>query len=231
MALRGSGSYNIRRFKEVSMPTVLRCCVVILALCGLAAAPAFSQDTPPADSFGFKMALGIGVQNFTGSVEPGTYASIGLAPDISYGKLGIGLELTVNYNTSNGSLNVRRADWAVDSFQDFLEVYLPKIAYVRYGAKGDPLFVELGSFNDATLGDGFIMGSYNNTLFMPDERHLGMQTHLDGSLFNAPFFGFESIVGNLAQLDVMGGRLYVRPFVRTDVPVLNELEMGFTAAV
>ena len=213
------------------MPTFLRRCAVILVLCWFAAAPAFAQDTPPADTFGFNMAMGIGIQNFTGPVEPGTYASIGLEPDFSYGKFGIGLDLTVNYNTNNGSLNVRRADWAVDSFQDFLEVYLPKIAYVRYGLKGDPVFVELGSFSDATLGDGFIMGSYDNTLFMPDERHLGMQADLDGRLFQAPFFGFESVVGNLAQLDVMGGRLYVRPLVGTDMQVLNELEIGFTAAV
>jgi len=213
------------------MPTVLRCCAVILVLCGLASAPALAQDTPPVDSFRFTMALGIGIQNFTGPVEPGTYSSIGLAPDISFGKFGIGLDLTVNYNTNNGSLYVRRADWAVDSFQDFLEVYLPKIAYIRYGVKDDPLFVELGSLNDATLGDGFIMGSYNNTLFMPDERHFGLLADLDGSLFNAPFFGFESVVGNLAQLDVMGGRVYVRPLVRTDVPILKEMELGFTAAV
>ena len=231
MAFRGSQSYNIRGFKEVSMPTVLRCCAVTLVLCGLAAMPAFSQETPPADSLRFNMALAIGIQNFTGSVEPGTYSSIGLAPDISFGKFGIGLDLTINYNSSNGSLYVRRADWAVDSFQDFLEVYLPKIAYIRYGVRSDPLFVEFGSFNDATLGDGFIMGSYGNMLFMPDQRHLGLQADLDGSLFNLPFFGFESVVGNLAQFDVMGGRFFVRPLVRTDVPILSGLEAGFTAAV
>ena len=142
------------------MPTFLRCCAFTLVLCGLAAAPSFAQDTPPADSFGFKMSMGIGIQNFTGPVEPGTYSSIGLAPDFSYGKFGIGLDLTINYNTNNGSLNVRRADWAVDSFQDFLEVYLPKIAYIRYGLKGDPLFVELGSFSDATLGDRKVTASW-----------------------------------------------------------------------
>lgn len=213
------------------MPTVLRRCAVILVLCGLAVGPAFSQATPPADSFGFKMAMGIGIQNFTGPEEPGTFSSIGLAPDISFGKFGIGLDLTINYNTNNGSLYIRRADWVVNSFQNFLEVYLPKIAYIRWGVKGDPLFLEFGSFRDATLGDGFIMGSYNNMLFMPDQRHFGLQADLDGSLFNAPFFGFESVIGNLAQMDVMGGRLYVRPLVSTDLPVLNNLEVGFTAAV
>jgi hypothetical protein len=177
------------------------------------------------------MAMGIGIQNFTGPEEPGTFSSIGLMPDISFGKFGIGLDLTINYNTENGSLYIRKADWVVDSFPNFLEVYLPKIAYIRYGMKGDPLFLELGSFRDATLGDGFIMGSYSNMLFMPDQRHFGLQADLDGRLFNAPFFGFESVIGNLAQMDVLGGRVYVRPLVSTDVPVLNNLEVGFTAAV
>lgn len=213
------------------MSAALRRCAVILVLCILAVGPAFSQATPPADSFGFKMALGIGIQNFSGPVEPGTFSSIGLAPDISFGKFGIGLDLTINYNTNNGSLYIRRADWVVDSFQNFLEVYLPKIAYIRWGVKGDPLFLELGSFRDATLGDGFIMGSYNNMLFMPEQRHFGLQADLDGSLFDAPFFGFESVIGNLAQMDVLGGRLYVRPLVSTELPVLNKLEVGFTAAV
>ncbi len=149
------------------MPAVLRRCAVILVLCGFAVGPAFSQETPPADSLGFKMSMGIGIQNFHGPVEPGTFSSIGLAPDISFGKFGIGLDLTINYNTENGSLYIRRADWVVNSFQNFLEVYLPKIAYIRYGVKGDPLFLKLGSFADATLGDGFIMGNYNNMLFMP----------------------------------------------------------------
>ena len=110
-------------------------------------------------------------------------------------------------------------------------MYLPKIAYIRYGLKGEPLFLELGSFRDATLGDGFIMGNYNNMLFMPDRRHFGLQADLDGRLFNAPFFGFESVAGNLAQMDVLGGRLYVRPLVSTELPVLNNLEVGFTTAV
>lgn len=213
------------------MPTVLRRCAVILVLCGLAGGPVFSQAAPPSDGFGFKMALGIGIQNFAGPVEPGTFSSIGLSPDISFGKFGIGLELTINYNSNNGSLYIRQADWVVNSFQSFLQVYLPKIAYIRWGLKGDPLFLEFGSFRDATLGDGFIMGDYSNMLFMPDERHLGLQADLDGSLFNFPFLGFESVLGNLAQMDVLGGRLYARPLVTTGLPVLSNLQVGFTAAV
>ena len=117
------------------------------------------------------------------------------------------------------------------TFQSVLGIYLPKIAYVRWGEKGDPLFLKLGSFNDATLGDGFIMGDYNNMLFLPTERHFGFQADMDGALFNFPYVGVETVVGNLAQLDVLGARVYVRPLARTPIPILNALQIGVTAAV
>jgi hypothetical protein len=93
------------------------------------------------------------------------------------------------------------------------------------------LFLKLGSFNDATLGDGFIMGDYSNTLFLPTERHFGLQADVDGTLFNFPYVGVESVFGNLAQWDVIGGRAYVRPFIKTSIPILNNLQAGVTAAV
>jgi hypothetical protein len=220
------------------MATALRRCAMLLVLFGLAVGPAFSQETPPADAFGFKMALGIGVQTFnepdsnTGSPTT-TYQSLSLSPDISFGKFGVGLAITLNYRfTGTGSsFEVRKEDWVPHDFQNFLEIYLPKIAYIRWGVKGDPLFLELGSFTNATLGDGFIVGEYNNMLFMPGERHFGLMADLDGKLFEFPFVGFESIIGNVAQLDVLGGRVYLRPLVTTDLPLLSNLEVGFTAAV
>lgn len=79
------------------MATVLRRgALVPLLLClsiGMASAQAGAGESP---GFGFTMALGIGVQTFN---EPGpvTYQSISLAPDFSYGKLGVGLDLTLNF--------------------------------------------------------------------------------------------------------------------------------------
>jgi hypothetical protein len=221
------------------MTIVFKRCALILALFSLAVGSAFAQDTPPANAFGFKMGLDLGAQTFTGTGnDAGSFQFIGLSPDISYGKFGIGIDLTINY-TLNGppgapspnTFYVRASDWVPTSFQNFLALYLPKFAYVRWGEKGEPLFVKFGSFKDSTLGDGFIMGSYNNTLFMPNDRHFGLQADLDGGLFNFPFVGLETVIGNVATMDVLGGRIYVRPLIATQIPILSNLEVGLTGVV
>jgi len=217
------------------MTAALKRLAVVAAVLCLAAGTAVAQDQQASPGLGFKMGIGIGVQTFN---EPGpvTYQTLALLPDVSYGKFGVGLALAINYNFTGGSgssFAIRQADWwptGSVTLQSVAAIYLPKIAYIRWGEKGDPLFLKLGSFTDATLGDGFIMGDYNNTLFMPTERHFGLQADLDGNLFNFPYVGMESVFGNLAQFDVIGGRVYVRPFVGTSIPIVNNLQVGVTLA-
>jgi hypothetical protein len=232
------------------MTAALRRLAVIAIVFCLATGMAVAQDeqpapgSPAAPGFGFAMGLGIGVQTFN---EPGpqpgpeflpvTYQTLSLTPDFSWGKLGVGLSLALNYNFagSDGSIKIRREDWWPTNepvtFQNVLAIYLPKIAYVRWGLKGDPLFLKFGSFNDATLGDGFVMGDYSNTLFLPTERHFGLQADVDGTLFDFPYVGMESVVGNLARFDVMGIRAYARPLAKTSIPIFDGLQVGVTAAV
>jgi hypothetical protein len=215
------------------MATTSRRIVVILAVIVLAAGAAFSQDSGSPGGFGFKMDLGIGVQTFN---EPGpvTYQSLGFTPEISFDKFGIGLALTINYRFTgpNSSFTIRQADWVPSpvTFQSILGLYLPKFMYVRYGEKGDPIFAKFGSFNDGTLGDGFIMGDYDNTLFLPGDRHFGLQAGMDGSLFSFPYLGIETVIGNVAAFDVLGARLYVRPLVGTEIPLFKNLEFGASIA-
>lgn len=219
------------------MTAATRGLAVVLGLACCAVFPAVLPAETPSSSFAFSMGLGIGVQTFNGADDPGTWQSLSLTPDFSFGKLGVGLDVTLNYNFSGGSGNsfaIRRADWWPSgdvTLRSVAAVYLPKIAYVRWGLKGDPLFLKLGSFNDATLGDGFIMGDYNNRLFLPTERHFGLQADVDGVLFDFPYVGVETVIGNLAQMDVLGARFYVRPLVKTSIPVLSDLQVGVTAAV
>ena len=223
------------------MTAALRRLAAIIAFVCLAVVPAFSQaeqasGSPAPTGLGFALGLGIGVQTFNDTTPSTTWQSLSLTPDISFGKFGVGIDVTLDYNFSGsgGSIQIRRADWwptGSVTLSSVLAIYLPKIAYVRYGEKGDPLFLKLGSFDDATLGDGFIMGDYNNTLFMPTERHFGLQADVDGALFDFPFVGVETVVGNLAQMDVLGARFYVRPLVSTSIPILNGLQIGLTAAV
>ena len=212
------------------MVTVLRRGAFALLLIGLAVSPVFADgnagDNP---TFGFGMNLGLGVQTFN---EPGpvTYQSLSLFPDFSYGKLGIGLALTLNYNFngSGSSIYIRQADWVPSGFQSFFQIYLAKINYIRWGVKGDPLYVKLGSLDNVTIGDGFIMGDYTNMYFLPQDRHFGLEADVDGNLFSFPFVGVETFAGNLALMDVLGGRVFVRPLASTDIPLLKDMQVGAT---
>ena len=174
------------------------------------------------------MALGIGVNTFQENGLPVSYQSLSLSPDLALGEFGIGLDITLNYRFANGQIDVRTEDWVPTSFADFFAIYLPKIAYVRWGTKGEPLYLKAGSFDDATLGNGFIMSNYSNKLFLPDTRIFGLSADVDGQLFGFPYVGIETVVGNLAAFDVLGARLFTRPLLFLTVPVIKDLEVGGT---
>ena len=100
----------------------------------------------------------------------------------------------------------------------FLDVYLPKLNYLRYGQRGDPFFIKIGSIDDLTLGNGFIMNDYSNSCFMPQDRIVGGTMGMRAY----PYFGFEAVVGDLATFDVTGARLYCWPVSgRTDYSIQN----------
>jgi hypothetical protein len=204
------------------------------ALVLLLAGGAFAQTQEKAGGFDFGLNLGLGADTFYINGQDVTYQKITLAPDISFGKFGIGLELTLHYTftQASGIEPVKtEGDWVPGPGQTILDVYLPKFAYIRWGHKGDPLFVKLGSIDDATLGNGFIMNGYDNTLFLPDRRIFGLALDLDGSLFKFPYVGLETFVGNVARFDVIGSRLYFRPLAFLDTPIIKNLQIGGTFAM
>ena len=203
--------------------------LLFIALVLIAAGGVYAED----EGFSFGLDLGLGAQTFNEDGESITYQTLSLMPDIGIGKFGLGLDLTLNYRFDGGedgsSFAVRRDDWIPGDEYGLLEIYLPKLRYVRWGFKGDPLYVKLGSIDDATLGTGFIMGNYANTLFLPEQRIFGMSLDVDGALFDFPYVGIESFAANLAHFDVIGGRLYARPLSGTSIPVVKNLQIGGTA--
>jgi len=215
-------------------------CVFFPLLISVLVTTAAAQQTNEAGGFGFELGLG----TVTLPVDPRlefspenqqTYQKLALKPDISIGNFGIGLDISLHFNLRPGSdgsdIEFYEPDWVPEKAdKSFLELYLPKIAYVRWGHKGDPLYAKLGSFDDGTLGTGFIMSNYANTRFLPENRIFGAALDIDGSLFNFPYIGFESFSGNLANFDVVGARLYARPLVATQIPVLSQLQTGATIA-
>ena len=187
--------------------------------------PASGETAPAEKPFSFALGIGLGYDVFG---ENEAYQRLELKPDLGIGEFGIGLGLILHYRFTAGNFEVRAADWVPDATHSFWDLYLPIFRYIRYGQKGRPLFLKLGSMEDMTLGNGYIMGNYTNTLFMPRTRIVGLEADMDGALFDFPLFGFETVIGNLSALDVLGGRFYVRPLVLFDIPVLKDLQLGVT---
>ncbi len=225
----------------MKMRGILVLVVVIFVAAGFpASAQSASDGAPEGPGFSFGLGIGIGTNSFP-SYQPSpapksyTFQTLMLAPELVLGKFAIGLDFKLNFSTTGGTdgdeFEVREEDWVVGDFQEFLDVYLPKIRYIRYGLKGDPIFAKFGTIEDATLGNGFIMAGYSNALFLPETRIFGLSLDVDGKLFNFPYVGFESFAANLARFDVVGARLYTRPLAGSSLPLLTELQIGGTVAM
>lgn len=204
-------------------------------------AAAAAPDAAPAATTGdgFGLGLGIGYESIpaTGGAVPVGWQKLSLVPDVAIGKFGIGFDLTLHFRFNGGadgqSFEVRPDDWVVYPLtaQRFFEVYLPKIKYIRYGVKGDPVYLQMGTLYGATMGNGFIVNAYSNALYQPNRTIFGAAFDLDGAAFSFPYIGFETLFGNLAAFDLMSARLYVRPGADSDAEILKGLQIGVSAAV
>jgi len=221
---------------------------LVLLLLLLVLLPCFAEDEEPAaaeesesgsSGLDFGLDIGLGAETFyedlEGILTPITWQTFSIAPDIAIGKFGLGLDLTFHFRFTGGEngneFEFRTADWVPETWSDVLPLYLPKFQYIRWGFKGDPLYIKLGSVDDALLGNGFIMSYYSNTLYQPEQRFFGMAFDLDGNLFKFPYIGLETFVGNLAIFDVVGARLYTRPLSFLEVPVIKNIQIGGTFAM
>ncbi len=230
-------------------------CILLLTAVSLAAqttAPASGSPTTPApgaSAFTAGMSLGIGAETLNdptqagGGTFPVTYQMLTLAPTIRIGKFGMGLDIILHSrfnqgtdiygNPTNQAIYVRPQDWIPSpvTAQSILSLYLPKIRYLSWGAKGDPLYLQFGELDSSTLGNGFIVNGYTNTLFLPDQRFFGFNFDLDGRLFHFPYVGIQSFVDDVTTLDLGGAEVYVRPLAGLKTPILGGLQLGVTGAV
>jgi len=203
----------------------------MLAVLSIAAGMAFAQAAAPSFTAGVLLGTDVITDASGNNVS---WNSLGFQPDVGLGPFGVGLDLTLRFHimpSPDVAFEVYPGDWVPDyegSGKNFLDLYLPKILYVRYGHRGEPLFAKLGSIDDLTLGNGFIVGNYSNMRFLPEQRIFGLSFGLDGTLFNFPYIGLELLTGNLARFDVLGGRLFIRPLIGTGIPILKNLQIGGT---
>lgn len=140
--------------------------------------------------------------------------AVHLTPEFSFDKIGIGLDLQLNFNQQG---KLRTEDF--NEFSDYLRV----IRYLRYGEKGDPAYIKLGALDYYTLGHGSIMYNYINSPTY-DARKAGL-------VFDVSFgkLGFESIYSSFGEAGIIGVRGYFHPFQFTDkenLPIIGQLEIG-----
>lgn len=145
-------------------------------------------------------------------IDNKAYYTIYLQPDISIGKFGVGLGITLLYDAETG--RIRSQDW--NSGYDYARL----IRYLRYGHKGDTFYSRIGALDYEMIGHGFILNFYNNQVNY-DRRKLGLTLDADFG-----HFGFESLTNNLGRLEVIGGRGYFRPIYSSEIPVLRNVAVG-----
>lgn len=147
------------------------------------------------------------------SIEGEDYISVNFRPELSFGKIGVGLNINLLYSTSNGA--IRTEDWN-ESYD-----YFRLIRYVRYGVKYDPFYMRVGTLDAARIGHGFLMNYYSNEASY-DSRKIGLAFDLDfGS------FGFETVTNNLGRAEIFGARAYWRPLRAVlNFPVIKNIAFG-----
>lgn len=114
---------------------------------------------------------------------------------------------------------IRMEDW--DEASDWARL----LAFVQYGAWGDPLLFRYGELTGVTLGHGSLVNRYFNTIDI-DHYQGGVYVYAD-----AGFIGGEAILNDVFDPEVLVGRGFVRPFDGADdlaLP-LRGLKIGVTA--
>ena len=137
-------------------------------------------------------------------------------PELSFGKLGFGLDVPLMYNITTGELRV-------DEFQDGIGP-LRVIRYVRWGVKKrDNVYFRIGELRDAQLGFGMLISDYNNSISF-EKRKLGFEFDL---VFK-DVFGLELIYSdiNFNSFTMLGIRPYYKPFGATKIPIVKTFEIG-----
>jgi hypothetical protein len=133
-----------------------------------------------------------------------SFIDTNIAFNLNWDKLELGflvpLRIRIIDNEPEDDSVFREEDW------DEPAEYLRIIRYVQYGSRFDPYYVRAGELSGVMMGHGTIVQGYNNVI---DVNHY--QWGLTGAV-NLNFGGFELLMDNVTDPDVIGLRSYVRPW-------------------
>ena len=167
-------------------------------------------ETKPAKESFIEKFLKMNAYVGTVTIDNNVYSMWVFTPQITIGKLGLGLYLPAVFSPDVGIFGFKNwenhDEWDFTSVLDGLHDFIIKFYYISWGQRGDPLYFKVGSIDDFYLGHGFIVDNYSNMIYFPEERTVGLQFNIDGN-----FTGLETMVADFTRLQLFGGRFYLRP--------------------
>ena len=149
------------------------------------------------------------------------YIQLQAQPDIPLGKVNIGLDLVLLYNPYATDADSQFFAEDGESW-DSPSTWLRLIRYVSYGQPYEPFYFRFGELDYLTIGHGSIMSGYSNH----DRRGLSLNFR---SANNQS--GVETMLNDLGNPTIFGGRVFHRPFLRSEPENNNfftRLELGAT---
>jgi len=211
---RDDGGNKMRLLLRVTAATI----VVFAGLCGLAWA---DEGRDPVESVAAESAspnrtISIG----STTVDGKQWQRIAFRPEIPFGNFAVALDFEL-FVTSEG--NVSSRGWKFGNGTEFANSVYRKIYYVRYGTEGDPLYARIGALDDVTLGYGFVMNGYRNTLDYPGTKNLGMNFEVR----RASGLVIEGMMNNFLDISTGGPVVGVRVGRR----LTDRLEVGGSLVV
>jgi len=150
-------------------------------------------------------------------IDDEPYTTFTIAPDLSFGKFGVGVYLQLLMDNKN-DFKLRE-----DEYKGGAGI-LRAIRYIRYGHKYDPFYARLGMLARASLANGLLVWNYNNGSNY-DKRKVGVVADFDFDRF-----GVETLNSNFNELELVGANVYVRPFrfAENPMPILKNIRVYTT---
>jgi len=138
--------------------------------------------------------------NFNGtfgavSIDGKTYYMMSLFYELTLGKFGAGFDVRLLWDDSG----IKEDEW-----RDWQRSVQNMFKYVRYGVKGEPLYIKLGVLDNSTIGHGFLVRRYSNIGIDLYKRTFGLELDIKQGMV-----GVEGLTNDILDRRLYAGRLYV----------------------
>jgi len=139
-----------------------------------------------------------------------------LQPDLQIGKLGLGLDIPVQFSITDKKFRT-------EEFKDGVGL-LRMIRFLSWGTKKqDDYYFKVGDLTGSFLGYGMLINNYSNSISV-DKRKIG----IDLDFCFGKMWGIEVLYSdvNVKSLNMLGIRPYIRPLGLTGIPIIKTFDIG-----